>query len=135
MSFSIDPQSFDAGRMGVYIESVLRGCKPVAEITVRKSHLLELEAKLRKMDIYWIVSDGGSCHVKIWIFAHAHLRQIVNKMIGNPFDTSIVEIWMRGKMLGYTEHEIARFIEKVRSGDNGSQVATDDDEVTERHQV
>jgi len=114
-SFVIDIPSWEIGRIGIYTESVLRGVKPVAEIMIHNSQAVIVEEELRRAGVLWECASVKSTHTMFLIFIHEHLRQAVLRELGLAHNTEIFAHWVRGKMFGYTEDQIAVFCADQRS--------------------
>lgn len=109
-SLVIDPPSWEIGRLGIYLEAVSCGCKPAAAFAVHRLQVPCVLDELARSKLKWIQHQNGGHHFEFWIFEHEHMRHVINREIGLPYNRDVFGIWLNGKIFGYSEEKIARFI-------------------------
>jgi hypothetical protein len=106
-SLVIDIPSWEIGRVAVYAESVLRGVKPLAELRVHAAQVALVERELARLGVQWESQPVGTTHRAFLFFLHPYLRAVARRALGLPYDSEVFEHWVRGKMYGYAEEQIA----------------------------
>lgn len=113
----IDSYSYTLGMLSVYIRQVKNGAKPVAQIVVREEEFESIRQEIRKEHLSCESKMEGDHHRSVYIFEFAHLRPVViHLFLGlplHPNDMQKVRAHAEGKLFGYSESEIAGFIENM----------------------
>jgi len=108
-SLVIDIPSWEIGRTGIYAESVLRGIKPIAELMIGKAQEVLVREELERLGVLWESAKVAETHVEFLLFAHEHLRDVARRELGLPYNEDVFAHWIRGKMFGYAENQIAEY--------------------------
>jgi hypothetical protein len=106
----IDPLSWTNGSLDANIYLVKKGVRPVAEIIVHKRYLKILMWQIKKANIFHINHICGKNHIAIYLFSHKYLKDVINFTYGKSYNKSNVIFWINGKIFGYSEHEISKYI-------------------------
>ena len=100
------------GSIATHILLVNTGVRPVAEQVIQNYCVDECLKLVKKEGLQYIVFPDSETHTSIYMFKNSYLKHIINFSLNNPYNKNIVMHWIRGKMFGYSDEEIARFIEK-----------------------
>lgn len=106
---------FLIGQVYTYCEQVDTGNKLVAELNIKKDQYDEI--------IYIIASRGLSykfCYFdqtlryNVWIYKYPFVAKLIESFLMGESDKATPEsqdVWVVGKLFGYSDYEIMRFIE------------------------
>ena len=86
------------------------GVRPIAECSVNHRNVDECVRIIKNEGLCYMLDPDGETHTAIYIFKYPYLENIINFYIGKPYDETIWKEWIYGKMFGYSDEEIARFI-------------------------
>lgn len=97
----------------VYAQQVATGTKLAASFMV-KPELVDSVAEAVLAEGCRIVVDRGGRWATIWVYKYPFVELLIkekraSKEHGRP---SPLEIWSTGKLFGYSDYEIARFLEQ-----------------------
>ena len=96
---------------------VSKGVRPVACIEVKAIAVDEVleDVKARGLDFFHVKGDRYNTASAIYVWKHPHMEQVVRWHRGPRRSADIpspVSTWITGKVFGYSEEEIGRFIAK-----------------------
>ena len=94
----------------IHIMLVNAGVRPVALVMVRNNHIEESKNLIKTENLFMILNPRGENHTAIYIFKHHYVENIINFTLGKPHDRKALMWWMEGKMFGYSDEEIARYV-------------------------
>lgn len=98
------------GELNSYCYMVKTGCKPVAMMPIQDRYLGEVKSIVENTDGLKFHSEflyeGWST---IYIYKHDYLLEVIKNSPDEP--KTVYEHWILGKMFGYSDEEIGRFIE------------------------
>ncbi|WP_425800818.1 hypothetical protein ACHOLT_11725 [Desulfitobacterium sp. Sab5] len=98
------------GELNAYCYMVKTGCKPVAEMGLQDRHLEEAKEIVGNNQLKFyseFLYEGWST---IYIYKHDYLLDIIKSLPEKPNRTN--NYWIYGKLFGYSDEEIRRFIEE-----------------------
>jgi len=97
------------GELTAYLYMVKTGCIPVAVMSLQDRHLTEAKEITKKNNLEFhstFLYDGWST---IYIYKHDYLLEIIKSSPEKP--NTPYDHWIFGKMFGYSDEEIGKFIE------------------------
>lgn len=118
MTSKIDSASWAMGQADMVRYEVSKGTKPVAMLAVHVDAIEEareyIENTLSREGLQWVL-DCHSCWVCYYVYKFPHLRVAISYSLGvlDKEDESILSGWVNGKMFGYGESEIAKYLKRV----------------------
>ena len=86
------------------------GVRPVALLMVRNEHIEESKNLIKTENLFMVLNPRGENHTAIYIFKHPCVENVINFTLGKPYNKKALMQWIEGKMFGYPDEEIARFI-------------------------
>lgn len=98
---------FIKGEVQVYCMLVKNG-KPAASLAVQERYIDDLIKIVKSKQLNFYVeylSDGWKT---LWIYKYQHLLEIIQGLPQEP--RTIVDHWLLGKLYGYDEASIAKFL-------------------------
>lgn len=112
MRTPLDAESYDLGRISAHIELIRHDARPAACLTIRNEMVQSIVRDISSQGLLCEVSNDCGTHSDIHIFRHEHLRSVINEIgkLKPPFRD-----WVYGRLYGYSEAEIAKFIEGKNS--------------------
>lgn len=101
------------GQLMVYCYEISKGTKPVAVLVIKTKYTTEA--------LGYIENEGLICSVRImtkypewssiYIYKDKYLEEIINNAPEEP--NSVYDHWILGKLFGYSDAEIKKFITKL----------------------
>lgn len=114
---SFDVFCWDVGRVSAHSSLVNLEVRPVAEVIVRKDGVKRLlgdpGVTESLSDLQYHLIERGEHHVALYIFKYPHLREVVKHLSGEEADQRVFVAWANGKMFGYSEAQIANFVDRT----------------------
>jgi len=86
--------------------------RPVALVMARNEHIEEGKNLIKTENLFMVLNPRGENHTAIYIFKHPCVENVINFTLGKPYNRKALMQWIEGKMFGYSDEEIARFIGK-----------------------
>lgn len=106
-------EGFALGGFDAACSEVERGSKPAACSLIPTRWLQQATEIARQHHCNVLVKqnaqEGWS---DIWIYCHEHLRDVIESVPQRP--DSPFDHWILGKLFGYSEAEIARFVQRTQ---------------------
>lgn len=106
----IDSLSLTIGSIMTHIMLVNAGVRPIALIMVRNEHIEECKKRIKTKNLFAVLNPRGENHTAIYIFKHPCVESVINFTLGKPHNKTILMQWIEGKMFGYSDEEIEKFI-------------------------
>jgi len=106
----IDFLSLIMNSITIHVMLVNAGVRPVASVMVRNEHIEECKKLIKTDNLFMMLNPRGEKHTTIYIFKHPCVENVINFTLGKPYDIKALMQWIEGKMFGYSESEINRFI-------------------------
>lgn len=97
------------GELETYCYMVSRGCKPVAVMSLQNKYIDEAKEIIETKSLKFyseFLYEGWST---IYIYKHKYLLDIIKSSPEKP--ETAYEHWILGKLFGYSDEEIGKFIE------------------------
>jgi len=99
---------YDMGRIAVQTTLVKRGARPAADIVVLKENAAAIQKAIAEEGLHYISEACGETHIEFTVFKHPHLAEII-RAISKQSD-GLLKHWCWGKLFGYSEREIGRYL-------------------------
>ena len=96
------------------------GVRPVALVMVRNEHIEENKKLIKTEKLFAVLNSRGENHTAIYIFKHPCVENIINFTLDKPYNKKALMQWIEGKMFGYSDEEIVRFINLERQRKNNN---------------
>jgi len=109
----ISPHDFDIGRVAIQCELVNKEVRVAAEITVSNAYKSEIAYEISLRGLQFIAHPCDESHTEFIIYKHDHVPTIVD-LIENLENVQLKH-WCWGKLFGYSEGEIKRFLAETAS--------------------
>lgn len=90
------------------------GVRPVAEVMVNNEDVEKCKSFIKSENLFIVLNPRGKKHTAIYIFKHPCLENVINFTLDKPCNKKALIQWIHGKMFGYSDEEIARFIKETR---------------------
>jgi hypothetical protein len=110
MSEHVDAESYDLGRISANIELIERDVRPDACLTIRNDMLKDVIDKIKAKGLLYLVQEISYTHSDVHIFRYKHLRKVIEEIEGL---SPTVRAWAYGRLFGYSEAEISKFIQNM----------------------
>lgn len=94
----------------IHIMLVNAGVRPVASVMVRNEHIEEIKKLIKTENLFMVLNPRGENHATIYIFKHSYVENVINFTLGKPHDRKALMRWIEGKMFGYSDEEIAKYV-------------------------
>ena len=86
------------------------GVRPVALVMVRNEHIEESKKLIKTENLFMVLNPRGENHTAIYIFKYFCIENVINFTLGKNYDRKALMQWIEGKMFGYSDEGINRFI-------------------------
>jgi hypothetical protein len=106
-------EGYLVGKAEVYCEQVRTGAKLVGAFGFNKDHL-PLVKKTVKTEGCKLLVDESNGRATAYVYRYAFARRLIKTMLGYSGKASSAAIWTTGKLFGYSDFEIARYLEEHR---------------------
>lgn len=106
-------QGYIYGAVTVYCEQVSTGAKLAGEICVPKRHVSMVKQTVKTWGCSVLCAEHEE-RVTVWIYKYPFVKFLIealffSKTEGKP---TAAEIWAAGKVFGYSDFEIAKYLEQ-----------------------
>jgi hypothetical protein len=105
-------EGFLAGQVVAYCEQVKTGSRLAGQIDCDERYASTLANLIRGEDCFVKVEGLCEGRVSLWIYRQELVSQVIDNLQSAP--KSEVGMWSMGKLLGYADCEIVRFVESSR---------------------
>jgi len=105
---------FVLGQVATYCEQVAAGSKLAAEVGCSAELTEEVCGAIAAEDLLHAVRDRGDERVVIYIYKYPFVKELIDWILAQQ--QSKAAIWAAGKLFGYSDAEIARFLEQHALG-------------------
>ena len=106
----IDFLSLTMNSIMIHIMLVKAGVRPVASVMIRNEHIEECKKLIKTENLFMILNPREKNHTTIYIFKHLCVENVLNFTLGKSHDRKALMQWIEGKIFGYSDEEITRFI-------------------------
>jgi len=106
----ISPRDFDMGRVAIQCELVNKEVRAAAEVTVPNAYKSDIADEISSRGLQFISHPYDESHTEFIIYNYDHVPIIVD-LIGN-LENIQLKHWCWGKLFGYSEGEIGRYLHK-----------------------
>jgi hypothetical protein len=111
----IDKLSFwQLGNLSRDIYLIKNDVRPVAEIKVFNPILPGCITDIEKEKLLYETKGINQEYSIVYVFKYEHLRNVINKSIDRCYSKDIFDMWVDGKMFGYSESAIAEYIKSAK---------------------
>ncbi len=101
------------GKTEVYCEQVRTGAKLVGAFGFNRE-LLPLVKKTVRTEGCKLIVDESEDRATAYVYRYPLAKLLIKKMLDYSGKASATAIWTTGKVFGYSDYEIARYLEKHR---------------------
>lgn len=98
------------GSISSNIFFVKKGIRPVSQFTIRKEWVDEIIIEIKKNHLYFLKINIDENYDSLYIFKYLYLENIIKFVNSLPYNKDILNAWIDGKMFGYSDEEIERYI-------------------------
>lgn len=93
-----------------YSLMVMTGCKPAAMFVVQRRFTVSAIQRVSSVGVglHVHVEDLSDGWVTLWIYKHPHIIEVIKSLPQTP--QSAYDHWVLGKLFGYSEDSIAKFL-------------------------
>ena len=108
-------EGFLAGQIVAYCEQIGRGLRLAGQITLPTRYLKKLLLLIAREGYKVKTERINSERVSLWIYREKGARRLIDIMQSAPESEPVTElgIWSMGKLFGYADREILRFIRRT----------------------
>jgi len=85
--------------------------RSVALMMVENEHVEECREFIKTESLFTVLNPRGETHTAIYIFKYPCMEDVINFTLGEFYDQKVVRRWIEGKMFGYPDEKISKFIE------------------------
>lgn len=119
-------EGFLAGQVIAYCEQVRTGSRLAGQIDCDERYAVTLADLAQREDCLTKIQTTCQGRVSLWVYKQELAVRIIDYLQSAP--QSEVGVWGMGKLLGYADCEIVRFVESSRSasGSESSQLQCSD---------
>lgn len=111
-----DVLSWEIGRIYTHVLLVKAGVRSVALEMVSNEHVEDCLKIIKNENLQYMLNPRGETHTSVYLFKHSCMKNVINFTLGNPHKKTALIQWIAGKMFGYGESEIDRFIALKKAG-------------------
>jgi hypothetical protein len=106
----IEPYSWTLGIITSNITYVKCGVKPIAAVQTHNLYLENCKKEVENAGLFYAIEPKGEKHTTLYLYADDYLKNIINYILDMPYDKDILTTWVEGKMFGYSEEKIGKYI-------------------------
>ena len=89
----------------------IKACvRPVALMMIRNEHVEECKRFIKNENLFVVLNPRGENHAAIYIFKHPCVENVIKFTLGKSYNKRVLIKWIEGKMFGYPDEEIIKFI-------------------------
>ena len=100
------------GQLNAFCYMVEKGCKPVAMMPLQNRYVDSARAAVGKIDSLKLYSEFlYEGWTTIYIYKHEYLLEIIKESPDEP--KTAYDHWVLGKMFGFSDEEIGKYIEGI----------------------
>lgn len=107
---NFDTLSWELGQIQANASLIRTGVRPVACVMICNECLDYYLKAIENENIQYILDPRGETHTSIYMYKHPCIENIINFMLNKPYDRKALMHWINGKMFGYSDEEIAKYI-------------------------
>jgi len=101
------------GKVEVYCEQVRTGAKLVGAFGFNREHL-PLVRRTVKIEGCKLIVDESEGRATAYVYHYPLAKLLIKRMLSYSGKASATAIWTTGKVFGYSDYEIARYLERHR---------------------
>jgi len=116
-------RGFLDGQATAYCEQVRLGSRLAGAINCPQEYAEDLRGLVLREQCLAKVTLDGSGRASVWIYRYSFLEHVIDRIerpAGGRELPDAFAIWASGKLFGYSDHEIARYIEATIGEDEDS---------------
>jgi len=98
-------------QMSRHIMLIEKEIKPVSLAMVENEYAKSCEKLVKAQDLFTAMNIRGETHTAIYVFKYPCMEDVINFTLGRLCDPKVVRRWIEGKMFGYPDEKISKFIE------------------------
>ena len=96
------------GELNSYCYMVNRGCKSIATMGLQDRHIADAKQIIENEKLKFYSEFLYEGWTTIYIYKHDYLLEVIKNSPDEP--KTVYEHWVLGKMFGYSDEEIGKFI-------------------------
>ena len=108
----VDPTGIKIEVLATEVEA---GIRPAASVMIRNNLIKISEQRTKGEGLFITLNPRSENHTTVYIFKHSCVGNVVDFTLGRPYDKKALIQWIQGKMFGYPDEKINRFISKEKS--------------------
>ncbi len=98
-------------QMNRYIMQIEKGLRLVGLVMIENEYVESCEKFVKTQDLYTVLNLRGETHTAVYIYNRSCMEDVINFTLGRLCDLKVVRRWIEGKMFGYSDEKISKFIE------------------------
>lgn len=98
-------------QMNGHVMLIEKEIKLVSLAMIENEYVKSCERFVKTQDLYTILNTRGETHTVIYVFKYPCMEDVINFTLGRICDPKVVRLWIEGKMFGYPDEKISKFIE------------------------
>lgn len=102
------------GNINTYCEQIQTGCKLVAEIGFHKKYLSNIKKEIKQNNCKVVFKKRPYDRYVAFIYKYNFVKYLITELFMNAGHgkISIFKMWAMGKIFGYSDFEIAKYMEE-----------------------
>lgn len=111
----IDSLSWTIGRIDGYAQMITNGVRDCAHMVIHKNHIDAIIESMKNERLYIKIFPLKELHHEIFLYRYKHLGKIIEYLQIENGEKQSAEFqhWCWGKLFGYSEKEIGKFLSKL----------------------
>ena len=98
-------------QMNVHVMLIEKEARSVGLVMIENEYAKSCEEFVKTQDLYTVLNTRGETHTAIYVFKYPCMEDVINFTLGRICDPKVVRRWIEGKMFGYPDEKISKFIE------------------------
>jgi hypothetical protein len=95
---------------------VERDVKPASCIPIQLKHYDDTKELMKNYDVNYYIEELSEEWFTLWIYKYNHILDIIIHSPNEP--KTIYDHWILGKLFGYSDSSIEKFINQTKENDN-----------------
>lgn len=109
----VDVMSWGIGALDTHVDLLLKGVRPAAELIILNEQMDEVRKTVAHYELRVYAIPHDPCRTQVFIFRHPYLEVIIKNILRQEKD-NVFRVWCFGKLFGYSDEEIGRFLQQSR---------------------
>lgn len=108
----VDERSWVIATVAAHSDIVKLEVRSVSEVTVRNQYVADVTREIRARGVSCVEMSRGHTHTSILIYKIPQVKNLIDAILSENIQSDILSNWIFGKLFGYSDSEIWRYIEK-----------------------